>query len=290
MFGYSDDNWVLAPSFSDLRDMMRTIENYCEMHNLRFSTDPNPSKCKTKCIAFLKKERRLPSIYLCGNPLPWVTEGLHLGNSFESKYNGMVKDIKIKRAQYIDKNCELMQEFMFAHPTTRLETNMVFNSHFTGSPIWDLFCPEAQQLEKSWNVSFRLMYDLPLQTHKYLVEPVSRQTHLKKMLLKRFISFLNQIQNSNKILPKQLLNLVQNDVNSVTGRNIKRILLLTKKTKWMDVSPADINSIVYADIPEGNSWRVPLIQEITDVKFGQVDIPGFSIDECEEMLSFACTT
>ena len=177
MFGYSYDNWVLAPSFSDLRDMMKTIENYCETHNLRFSTDPNPSKCKTKCIAFLKKERRLPSIYLCGNPLPWVTEGLHLGNSFESKYNGMVKDIKIKRAQYIDKNCELMQEFMFAHPTTRLETNMVFNSHFTGSPIWDLFCPEAEQLEKSWNVSFRLMYDLPLQTHKYLVDPVSGQTH-----------------------------------------------------------------------------------------------------------------
>ena len=62
------------------------------------------------------------------------------------------------------------------------------------------------------------------------------------------------------------------------------------KTRWMDVSPADIDKIVYADIPDGNSWRVHLIQEITDVKFGQVDIPGFSIDEYEEMLSFACTT
>ena len=73
----------------------------CNMHQLKFSTDPNPVKCKTKCIAFLKKERILPSIYLCGN-----------FNNFESKYNGMAQDIKIKRAEYIIKNCELNQEFI----------------------------------------------------------------------------------------------------------------------------------------------------------------------------------
>ena len=143
--------------------MMNTIEDHCNMHRLQFSTDPNPIKCKTKCIAFLKKERTLPKIYLCGNPLPWMTEGLHLGNHFDSKYNGMARDIKVKRAEYISKNCDLNQEFMFSHPTTRLETNKIFNTHFTGSPIWDLFCPEAVQLENSWNVSFRKMYDLPLQ-------------------------------------------------------------------------------------------------------------------------------
>ena len=125
----------------------------------------------------MKRERRLPSIYLCGNPLPWVTQGLHLGNHFDSKYNGMARDIKIKRAAYINKNCELIQEFMFAHPRTRVETNQIFNSHFTGSPIWDLFSPEAIQLENTWNVSQRMMYDLPVQTHRYLVEPVSEQTH-----------------------------------------------------------------------------------------------------------------
>jgi hypothetical protein len=87
MFGYSDDNWILAPSLDGLREMMKTIEDYCNLHNLRFSTDPNPRKCKTKCVAFLKKERDLPSIYLCGNPLPWVKEGIHLGNNFENQYN-----------------------------------------------------------------------------------------------------------------------------------------------------------------------------------------------------------
>ena len=143
MFGYSDDNWVLAPSIDSLREMIKTVEDYCNEHNLKFSTDPNPTKCKTKCIAFLKKGRELPNIFLCGNPLPWVSEGIHLGNNFNNNYNGLLRDMKMKRAEYISRNCELQQEFMFAHPKTRFETNLIFNSHFTGSPTCDLFSAEA---------------------------------------------------------------------------------------------------------------------------------------------------
>ena len=40
MFGYSDDNWVLAPTISSLQEMMQTIEKYCKEHSLQFSTDP----------------------------------------------------------------------------------------------------------------------------------------------------------------------------------------------------------------------------------------------------------
>ena len=155
MFGYSDDNWVIAPSFSALKEMMETIEDYCKGHNLKFSTDPNPSKCKTKCLAFLKQDRELPSIVINGNPLPWVKEGIHLGNNIDTSYNGMLRDIKMKRAQYIQKCCELQQEFSFAHPRSRFKANMIFNSHFTGSPLWDLFSDETRKLENSWNVSIR---------------------------------------------------------------------------------------------------------------------------------------
>ena len=70
IFGYSDDNWLLAPSLSALQDMLTTCEEFAAKHNLKFSTDPDPRKCKTKCMAFLKKPRKLPNVYLCGNPLP----------------------------------------------------------------------------------------------------------------------------------------------------------------------------------------------------------------------------
>ena len=74
-----DDNWALAPSLSSLQDMISTMEEYALSHNLKFSTDPDPQKCKTKCLAFLKKPRVLPFMKLCGNPLPWVDNVKHLG-------------------------------------------------------------------------------------------------------------------------------------------------------------------------------------------------------------------
>ena len=147
--------------------LIKTIEDYCNDHNLKFSTDPDPKKCKTKCIAFLKTERKLPSIILRGDPLPWVKEGVHLGNFFENKYDGMIKDVKTKRAAFISKNCDLQQEFMFAHTSSRFKANKIFKTHFTGSPLWILFSEYDVRLENSWNVSVRRTFDLPFQTHRY---------------------------------------------------------------------------------------------------------------------------
>ena len=52
IIGYSDDSFLLAPSLSALQEMLRTCQEYAESHNLKFSTGPNPVKCKTKCMAF----------------------------------------------------------------------------------------------------------------------------------------------------------------------------------------------------------------------------------------------
>ena len=47
-FGYSDDDILLAPSISALRAMLRIAEDFCSTHGLRFSTDPDAKKSKTK--------------------------------------------------------------------------------------------------------------------------------------------------------------------------------------------------------------------------------------------------
>ena len=59
IFGYLDDNLLIAPSLNALQEMLKICEQYAETYNLQFSTDPNPKKCKTKCIAFFKKKREL---------------------------------------------------------------------------------------------------------------------------------------------------------------------------------------------------------------------------------------
>ena len=67
----------------------------------------------------------------------------------------MKPDIMIKRAQYIAKNIEILQEFLFANPETRLRKKQSYNSPFTGSPIW-----EACMSENSWNRSVSYLYRL----------------------------------------------------------------------------------------------------------------------------------
>ena len=70
IMGYSDDNFLLAPSREALQSMLTICEKYTVSHGLKFSTDPNPKKSKTKCLAFLQKERELRPVVLCGDPLP----------------------------------------------------------------------------------------------------------------------------------------------------------------------------------------------------------------------------
>ena len=81
--------------------MINTCEQYAASQNLQFSTNIDPKKSKTKCLAFLKKERDLKKIVLDGNDLPWWDSGKHIGNHIENALNGMQKDIRTKRATYI---------------------------------------------------------------------------------------------------------------------------------------------------------------------------------------------
>ena len=115
----------------------------------------NPRKFKTKCLAFFKKKRELPCIQLCGNGLPWVNSGLHLGNNIENKLDRMKHDIRVKRAKYITKNNDLVQEFKHCHPKTQFQLNEIYNTSFSGSPLWNLFCRESEMLLNTWNTPSR---------------------------------------------------------------------------------------------------------------------------------------
>ena len=61
---YADDLFLMIPTFDGLQKMLLICEKYASAHNLRFSTDPNAKKSKTKCIAFLLKKRNLVNLWL----------------------------------------------------------------------------------------------------------------------------------------------------------------------------------------------------------------------------------
>ena len=111
----------------------------------------------------------MKNITLDGKDLPWVRTAKHLGCKIGDKICGLKDDLMEKMATYINKVNELTQEFYFAHPMMKIRINHIFNSHFYGSALWDLFGIEALRLEKSWNVSQRIMLGSPRNSHQYFI-------------------------------------------------------------------------------------------------------------------------
>ena len=82
---------------------------------------------------------------------------------------------------------------------------------------------------------------------------------------------------------------IRYDTQSVTVNNLRKILLLVGKEDVDQLNPHDANGIVvYAPVPEGEEWRVGLVKEITDVKFGRMSVEGFSTEELNDLLRIVC--
>ena len=288
IYGYSDDNFLLAPSLYALQRMLEICEKFAESHGLLFSTDSDPSKCKTKCIAFTRKPTTLQDIRLCGNVLPWVDSFKHLGNCISNGSSLTDLDITTKRAQYISKCLELDQEFHFASGKTKFELNSIYNFHFTGSPLWDLFGKSALSLEATYNKSVKNMFNLPLETHRSLIEPITNKPHLSKVLMSRFLSFIRQVRNSSKSVPKMLLNLVASDVRSISGSNLRKILLRTGKHSVSDLVHKDIFDIEYHPLNPEDCWKAGLLIELIDVHEGNLSVLEFDNGEFDDIIQFIC--
>ena len=166
---------------------------------------------------------------MCGDNLPWVDSFKHLGNTIINKSDFVKQDVNIKRAQVVNKNIELNQEFFSCYPQTKFEINQIFNSHYTGSPLWNLSSPEVLRLEGSYNLNIKISHDLPYDTHRFLIEPITGKQHLRTVLKKRFMNFLSQIMKSSKKLPTQMLRIIKCDMRSNTGGNLDTSSLSLKK-------------------------------------------------------------
>ena len=99
-----------------LQEMIRSCEHHAKELNISFSTNDNPKKCKTKCMAILKKDREIKNITLGGKQLPWVTSAKHLGCKLTNTAGALTDDLMEKRAVFINKVNELKPGVPFCPP------------------------------------------------------------------------------------------------------------------------------------------------------------------------------
>ena len=114
-----------------------------------------------------------------------------------------------------------------------------------------------EMLENSWNMSFRVMYDLPLQTHRYFVERITRKPHARSMIM---------ILKSKKKALKTVFGIIRRNVNSVSGRNLRKLMFMTGKTNISELSSDDIINTEYKSVPIDEEWRIGMLEELMMVK------------------------
>ena len=213
----------------------------------------------------------------------------HLGNTVSNTMDGGQLDIKIKRAKYIDKNNSLQQEFYFAHPETKVKVNNIYNSHFTGSQLWKFGSNELGKFEATYNRSIKLMYDIPLATHRFFIEPLTGVPHLSRILVRRFLSFIEKIQNSSKLALKQLLEIVMKDVRMTTGANLRSIMIKTGMNRVEDLKAGKVD-IEYHKVEKTDEWKIGFVKELVNVKQEELNVAGMDSEELDEILEYLCTS
>ena len=148
-----------------------------------------------------------------------------------------------------------------------------------------MFSSHFGKLEKTWNVSHRIMLSLPRRTHKYFIEPITDKPHIIKSLRRRFLRFVKNISQSRKSVLRNVLNLIQYDCRSVTGKNLRNLRLISKND---DVLNMDLDSEPYQILNNADQWRIPLVHEIIELKSGNLYLINFIDDEQDTITESVC--
>ena len=270
--------------------MVDLCQKFTRKKNLKFSTNPDPVKSKTKCIVFSKQQkdlRNIRPIMLNDDPLPWVQQVKHLGNILQCD-NSMNIDCTIKRGRFIGKVNSLLQEFHFADSKVKMKLLGIFASSFYGSGLWDLFSPTCDKLFKSWNVAVRICFGVPPTTHRYFIEPMSGTPHAKTMLCSRLVKFTEQLRKSNKSVVNLLAMLSVEDRRTTMGKTLSKI---KHEIEGKELSCHNIKKhMKYFDVPAEEAWRLEFVEELLEVVSKVKNIENFSDEDAKLMLGALCTT
>ena len=119
---------------------------------------------------------------------------------------------------------------------------------------------------------------------------MSKCLHLKTLLSARLVTFDRALTSCKKSSVRVLANLCRTVSSTVLGDNLLKI------AKMCDISINELSSLsVKANMksfpcPKAEEWRIPLVQELLDVKNNELSIEMCDRLEIDEYIDFLCTT
>ena len=285
LLGYADDCALLSPSRDILQEMVNICSKYFKEHGIKISTNVILAKSKTKCLAI--NAPNVPAdIILYDTPLPWVDSYKHLGYRLHFDQDTS-HDILQKRAEFISNVHALGQELGSQHPFVVISLVSIYFSSFYGSNLWDLYSDAANQVYASWNVFIRKTFDLPFATHRYILNELSNKTHIRILLLKRFVKFYNQLKCCQKTEVRHLFLKQRSDYLSIFGRNC---INLCRELNVSSIEEVNIDSIKMPQVTlQADSWRVVFLKELLGIRDNFLNTE-LSPGEIAEMIDYVCCT
>ena len=249
-----------------MQRMLYKMEVFAEESNIMFSTNPIPSKSKSKCIFVVGKRNNLVKpapLMLCGRELPFVAQADHLGNVLTER-GDMEQDAIVKRAKFIQSAVETKEMFKWAAPAEVLKVTKIHCTAFYGSSLWDLGGDKAMQVYKAWNTTVKLAWGCPQWTRTYLMQQVlcCGHTSARVDILCRYVKFFHSLRRSASKEVQVLSRLFARDVQSVTGKNLDYIAESSGLNPWT-VQQAKLRAALVAEevvlVPLQDRWRVPYL-------------------------------
>ena len=100
---------------------------------------------------------------------------------------------------------------------------------------------------------------------------------------------MDQIQKSEKTTLKYVLELVAQDVRSVTGKNLHHIKL--RCGKQMDDRITVHECVIpYREVPTSENWRINFARELIECNHDSLVVDGFNKEELQEILAWITTS
>jgi hypothetical protein len=233
---WADDFLLVAPSRTAMQLMLDTASAFAEEVGLDFSTDPNPSKSKSKAVYMVGRKRGLakPSpMLLSGRPLPWVQRATHLGHEF-CEDGTMDTDTRMRRGAFIGRCLEVQEAFSFAAPSEVLGAIKLYCGDLYGGMLARLDGDPAKKLTNCWNTAIKDIWGLPRSTHTVYTRWLSSgHTSLREDLAARWPKFLRSLLSGPSPEAAVVARLAAADVRSTTAANNKYIFDHTGHSAWV---------------------------------------------------------
>ena len=281
VIGYADDFALLSPSRDGLQRMINICDKYFSELGIKISVNVNPVKSKTKCLSF--NVTSVPAkLSLYDMELPWVDSHIHLGHVIPSDENTK-HDVLRRKGEFISKVHSLRQEVGTQCPDVFMFLVQSYLSSMYGSNLWDIYGVWTNKMFIAWNSLIRTEFNLPFATHRYILFNISKITHIRVSLIKRFVKFYQKLESCHLPEVRFLFHKQRFDCRSVFGRNCYN---LQKEFKECNIANIDISQFKkpYLMLDE-NTWRLPFLEDLLHLRDANSDIP---IDHLQAMIDYVC--